>query len=178
MPELGEIKKARDIGYKGTSNYAWTACVDCGKERWVELKKGNPKSKRCFLCATTDPVYRAQMSEVQIGEKGHNWRGGRIETPEGYIKVLLQSDDFFYPMANTQGYVPEHRLVVARTLKRCLQSDEIVHHFNGIRNDNRIENLALVTMKNHPSNTFTKQLQKRIRNLEQLHLSPGKLSEE
>ena len=166
---LGEIKKAKEIGYKGTHQCMWVACEICGKERWVELKKGVPKSKLCLICATTNLEYRAKMSKMQIGEKGHNWRGGRIKQ-QGYIKVLIQPGNFFYPMANDRGYILEHRLVVAKSLGRCLQNFEIIHHLNGIREDNRIDNLAIVTAKCHPSKTFIMKLQTRIRELEH-HLS-------
>lgn len=85
------------------------------------------------------------------------WRGGREMTSQGYIRVKLYSDDFFYSMVDNKGYVLEHRLLMAKHLGRCLHLWEIVHHkgtkypkgSRENRADNRLENLQLVSEDRH-----------------------------
>lgn len=80
------------------------------------------------------------------GGAGHpEWKGGRIYDKQGYVLVHCPG----HPMARRCGtdrkpmYVPEHRLVMSQHLGRWLLPTEVVHHKNGIRDDNRIENLEL-----------------------------------
>lgn len=75
------------------------------------------------------------------------WKGGRHLSGDGYWLVLLPQDDPLFSMVNCQGYVFEHRLVMARHLGRPLEPNETVHHKNGKRDDNRIDNLELWTGK-------------------------------
>ena len=135
MPIIGETKQGTEIGVKRGGKYIWTACLGCGKERWVSLVRGKIKNDYCRSCS----MKRANPR----GSKNFAWKGGRFHQ-DGYIAVYVPLDDFFYPMAQTRGYVLEHRLVMAKHLNRCLLPWEIVHHINGIRDDNRVENLELI----------------------------------
>lgn len=130
MPLLGEIKTAGELGEdvnitrcKGR-RFIWNACEVCGKERWSLLCKGKPRRTRCFNCSLKK-------------------KGGALD--HGYRLIYLKRDDFFRSMVHSKtGYIYEQRLVMAKYLNRLLQPWESVHHRNGVRLDNRIENLSLV----------------------------------
>ncbi len=76
-------------------------------------------------------------------EAAPNWRGGRSRTSHGYIKALVNE----HPSRDGKGYVFEHRLVMEEKLGRFLLPTENVHHLNGVRDDNRPENLELWTRR-------------------------------
>lgn len=65
------------------------------------------------------------------------------------MQVWLESTDPFFPMADKDHYVYEHRLVMARHLGRCLERSEEVHHRNLDKQDNSLENLELLSKSGH-----------------------------
>jgi len=168
MPQIGEIKRYCDRGLSGRGKSIWLACVDCGKGRWVSFRKGHAESLRCRSCQCKRRVGKWR-------EKNANWKGGRYKLQSGYIRLRIYPDDFFFAMSNSQrkgihGTILEHRLVMAQHLGRCLHSWEIVHHKNGVKDDNRIENLQVILSDGHNQITLMEQriklLESRVLNLE------------
>jgi len=102
----------------------------------------------------TKEKQRTLMAGRNAGTKNPNWKGGRRLRNE-YVVLWVSPDSIYLPMANKEGngrrahFVAEHRLVMAEHLGRCLETWEIVHHKNGIKDDNRIENLELTTRAIH-----------------------------
>jgi hypothetical protein len=80
---------------------------------------------------------------IKTGNKHHNWNGGASVNKNGYIEILLEKRDKFFKMAMTNGRVLEHRYVMAKHIGRCLESYETVHHIDGNRQNNDIQNLQL-----------------------------------
>lgn len=68
MSQLNEIQSGTDIGKCSRGKYIWVACPICGKERWIELRRGKPRwSSLCHSCAARQPLRRAKIS---LAEKG------------------------------------------------------------------------------------------------------------
>jgi hypothetical protein len=149
---IGEIRKGKDAGKKTFANVIFCACIDCGKERWVEIKKGKAESLRCNSCSRRY-LNSKKIYHHKFGKDSPAWRGGRIKNAQGYVLVQVDRDSKFLSMANQDRYIQEHRLVMAQHLGRCLLKTEPVHHKNGIKDDNKLENLELVSTASHAIRT-------------------------
>ncbi len=82
-------------------------------------------------------------------EKSGNWKGGFTKGKEGYILFKIPKGCRFSSMKDSQGYALVQRLTMAAFLQRPLKPKEVVHHINGDMEDNRIENLELMTQSKH-----------------------------
>lgn len=197
----GDVKQAKELGYKGHGYYRLTSCIVCGLEKWARLKEAD--NYRCSKCASSVKMNNHKLpreykmaSEVglnplkdyvmykdecsvcgaelwhkrrDIGRNckscnakmlGHKsskqranlstrWNGGRRTTKDGYVLITIDGTSPYvsmarkYPSANSWA-IREHRLVMAQHVGRLLKPHEIVHHINGDKSDNRIENLELL----------------------------------
>jgi hypothetical protein len=119
-----------------------------GKNPFDKCSCGNFKqktSKKCYKCLglKKDGTFKRKKDSEK-----------RIKT-NGYIFIYKPK----HHRANTMGYVAEHIYLVEKKLKRKLKKNEVVHHINEIRDDNRLKNLKIMTNSIHshlhnPNNPF------------------------
>jgi hypothetical protein len=105
---------------------------------------------------------RAATIAAHKGKRSCNWKGGRTLDNFGYVLIYLPG----HPNAKvgrTHGYVYEHRLIMSQHLGRPLRSDEYVHHKNGVKDDNRLENLEVVSKRVHLGNVVCPYCEKEFK---------------
>lgn len=133
---FGRLVAIRVEGKDGWGTAAWLCKCDCGKETIVlgsSLRSGATKSCRCLQRELA--VERGKSLKNLGGWKGikhRNWKGGRYLRKTGYVEIRKDG-----------SYQAEHRVVMEQHIGRKLLPGENVHHKNGFRDDNRIENLEL-----------------------------------
>jgi len=99
--------------------------------------------------------HKRKLSEAKKGKISNASKGGRYKHRDGYVYVLKPD----HPYANDKGYIFEHRLVMEEIIGRYLIPNvDDVHHKNGIKDDNRKENLQHLIHGKHTILTNTKYI--------------------
>lgn len=90
------------------------------------------------------PLKKQVFYSVTIGKNTFDVTGRKM-TPKGYIVLCIKE----HPKSDASGYVMEHRVMVEKKIGRLLKENEVVHHLNEIRHDNRLSNLELMDRSEH-----------------------------
>jgi|26BtaG_2_1085354.scaffolds.fasta_scaffold00122_35 hypothetical protein len=135
----------------------------CSRKCWAKSRKGIPSPKKgtglgkikleCLACSKIFEVWPSRLKRgdtqfcslkcarsVRSGTKAPCWKGGiKFEKHAGYV-LLFKPD---HPHSDSTGYIKRARFLTSETLGRPLKEKEVTHHINGIKDDDRIENLYL-----------------------------------
>lgn len=102
-------------------------------------------SKKCGQVIRAKKMIGHRPFNNVSGEKNPKWGGGLHIDKDGYKLVYCPK----HPNRVLGCYIREHRLIMEKHLGRFLNRGEIVHHKNGNKQDNRIENLELMKKTEH-----------------------------
>ncbi len=135
--EAGDLRVGDTLVTNGNVE---VACVSCGATRQVKDSSAySAKKARCGACRY------AEQAKRMSGKNNPAWKGGRYIDSDGYVMVYMPE----HHRARQSGHVCEHILVAEQTVGHPVTSEYHVHHINGVKGDNRPENLEVLLAADH-----------------------------
>lgn len=150
----GQAEKGK---WKGVNNPNWKGgkiervCLVCGKKFYVD--PSDIKRRTADFCSVK--CYGQWASENRTRDKVGTWKGGKKLNGYGYMQILVGKN----------RYIFEHRLVWEKANGK-IPNGFIIHHLNGIKIDNRLENLICILRKEHSARKIIEPYQEKVRQLE------------
>lgn len=139
---LCKIELGRDKYHRQRKRF----CSSAHYRSWISTPDGRTAWK--LAQAANIPLLRKRVGKLNPAYKGLLRKSQT--SPAGYVMVPVEDHPHAKRTSQTAtGMVFEHRLVMEKSIGRYLESWEQVHHKNGIKNDNRLDNLEVVVAKTH-----------------------------
>jgi len=134
--------KGQKAWNKGKKNW-WKnpAAFKKGMIPWNKGKKMSDNTRKRMSKARIGktPWNKGKSGVMKSMDKHPQWNGGKSLSTQGYITQRVSPNKTLL----------QHRIVMEKYLRRKLEKKEYIHHKNGIKTDNRVENLELMTDKMH-----------------------------
>ena len=111
----------------------WTG-KNLSKEHRLQISK----TKTGTHASEKTKKLQSDIRKKMTGDKSPSWRGGTYKA-RGYVMIYMPD----HPSSDSHGYIRRSRLVMEKQIERYLRPEEVVHHINGIKDDDRPENLKL-----------------------------------
>lgn len=136
--------KCSDTGRKRDSEARKCACPQCGKPV-LPQRDERGILKRVRFCSNECRKARRQAGIDRLSPPEEREITRRVHERSGYVRLRFPNRD-----GMRQRTTAEHRYVMEQNIGRELLPEETVHHINGIRDDNRLENLELFSSRHGP----------------------------
>jgi hypothetical protein len=155
---------------------------ECGCGEQTEIATFTNRKARYFR-GYHRPFIAGHGRRAQVRKRGPESAlfTGRRKAPGGYVYVYLPDHPNASKSQSSLGYILEHRVVWEEANGRLLTPAECVHHINGIRDDNRPENLVAMTRGEHrklhrPDDKITDATRRKLSESTNAMWSDGRLS--
>lgn len=147
---MKEIAEKLNISVGSVYNYCHKFGIETRDQQSTfsfKGKKHTDKTRRIISKAKKGKQLSEETKQKMSKIKFKGGIGHKKKRKDGYIQIYMPD----HPKSSKDGYIMEHDLIMECAIGRWLEKDEVVHHKNEIKSDNRLINLELMTLSEHIS---------------------------